>query len=390
MTSERRGWLSSLAVPALLVLVMSAATFVLVTRFTELLDPADSSLRLSEMNRFHTGPPPCLRYPADPTPGSAELAAEALAAAGVRRNDLSEIMGDVYARAEAREASAHQKSSTDEYLELMAERNGLLGRAALLIKRDLYREKLAHLGALRPPITRTIASLSVPARAEFEAQWARDPSLFVLPGLIRLLDQLAVTATLRRLDTVRAKLEQSGESTLDGLSADDRKDEWGTDLELEPASEDGLTLTSLGHDRFPGGTGMDADLQRIVHVARKTVLEPEVAPAFACEGRTSVRLKRKELDATLADMNGTARLARVTASFTDGVVTGFKLTHLQAHSIFAHAGLCEGDVLTAVNGVAINTPDNALQVYTTLRNASHVELRLVRAGVPTKVMVKLE
>jgi hypothetical protein len=301
--------------------------------------------------------------------------------------ELSDIVGDVYARAESREVALHPKSEPDEYLEVMSGQSNALGRISLFLKRDLLRDKLGRLLAPRPPVARTIASLSGPSRAAFEVQWARDPSLFVLPGLIGTLDQLAVTVTSRRLDSVKAKLEESGATTLEGLAAKDRKDEWGADFELGPGGEDSLVLISLGKDAVRGGTGAHADLQRIIHVPRKGEGD---APVASCGGKTAVTMKRTELDATLADMNAAAKGARVTPSFRDGVARGFKLTHVQPDSIFAHAGLCEGDVVNAVNGLAINTPDNALEAYTRLRKATRVELSLLRAGAPATLVVQLK
>ena len=84
------------------------------------------------------------------------------------------------------------------------------------------------------------------------------------------------------------------------------------------------------------------------------------------------------------------KTVRITPAFKGGVSTGFRLTHLQPTSIFAHAGLCEGDVLNGVNGLPIDTPDRALEAWTSVRNATRIAVELTRAGKPTQLVVQLQ
>ncbi len=211
-------------------------------------------------------------------------------------------------------------------------------------------------------------------------------------GLGPFLEHLGVAATARRLDTAQAALErrrvEGGELTLEAIAPGEREDDWGGAFELEP-TEGGLELASLGRDRMRGGSGPDADLVRLIPSARKT--EAEALPAaVACEGKTSAMLKRSELDEALQHLDVSAKTVRVTPAFKDGVPKGFRLTHLQPTSILAHAGLCDGDVLNAVNGLPLVSPDKALEIYSSIQNATRIEVQLTRAGEPTELVVQLK
>lgn len=380
-------WLSrvtGLAGPAVVLLAVSVGTFVAIVRYTELLDPATSSAWLTSMDRTHTGAPPCLRYPSPPKPASVVEAAEAFADAGISSNDVRELVGEVYARAESRELALHPRSQADEYLDVMGQNTGVLGRMVIFLKRDRLHDSLNRTLAFRPPIKLTAAALPELSRATFEVQWARDPAVFVLPGLSDFLERLAVTVTSKRLDRAQALLEQQaakGEAlTLSGLPAGEREDDWGGALELE-----GQELRSLGRDRMPGGTGVDADLIRSVQGA---VAAP-AGPAATCEGRTTVTIPRAEVDAALENVAGSSGSARVTPAFSGGVATGFKVTHLRAGSLLVHAGLCDGDVLNTVNGLALTSPDKALEVYSSIKDARRVEVSVTREGKPFKLVVEI-
>ncbi|MDP1823739.1 MAG: hypothetical protein Q8L48_10865 [Archangium sp.] len=382
-------WLSrvtGLAGPAVVILAVSVGTFVAVVRYTEVLDPATDASWLTSMDRTHTGAPPCLRYPSPPKPASVVEAAEAFADAGISANDVRELVGEVYARAERQESALHPRAQSDEYLDVMARHSGVLGRMVIFLKRDRLNDTLHRTLAFGPPIKLTVAALPEPRRAVFEVQWVRDPAVFVLPGLSDFVERLAVTVTSKRLDRAQALLEQQaakGEAlSLEGLPASERQDDWGGALAL-----DGMTLSSLGKDQMPGGSGADADLVRTIRGAPAPV-EP-APPALACEGKTKLTILRTEVEAALEKLSDSAGSARVTPAFTNGVATGFRVTRLRAGSLLVHAGLCDGDVVNTVNGLALTSPDKALEVYSSIKDARRVELSVTREGKPITLVVQI-
>jgi general secretion pathway protein C len=75
-----------------------------------------------------------------------------------------------------------------------------------------------------------------------------------------------------------------------------------------------------------------------------------------------------------------ATSVRAMPAIKDGRPSGFRLDAIRPGSIFAHLQLENGDVLKAVNGAELSTPDAALSLYTKLRSASHLSLVVERGG----------
>ena len=67
-------------------------------------------------------------------------------------------------------------------------------------------------------------------------------------------------------------------------------------------------------------------------------------------------------------------------SAIDGRPSGFKLSQIRPSSIFGRLGLQNGDTVQAVNGMEMNTPDQALGIYTKVRSASHLTITVDRRG----------
>jgi len=64
----------------------------------------------------------------------------------------------------------------------------------------------------------------------------------------------------------------------------------------------------------------------------------------------------------------------------NGQTTGFQLRMIQAGSLIAQLGLQKGDILREVNGLPLNSPEKALQVFGQLRQASQISIGLERKG----------
>jgi general secretion pathway protein C len=83
----------------------------------------------------------------------------------------------------------------------------------------------------------------------------------------------------------------------------------------------------------------------------------------------------------LANPMSVARGARVVPSpATNGQPSGFKLYAVRPASVFAKLGIRSGDTVTSVNGFDLSSPDNALEVYTKVREASHLSVSVIRRG----------
>lgn len=96
-------------------------------------------------------------------------------------------------------------------------------------------------------------------------------------------------------------------------------------------------------------------------------------------GAEAYELDRGRLVALLSSPSELGRL-KVVPAFEDGVASGFKLFGIAADSPLAAAGFASGDVIGRVNGLLIDSPARALELYATLQQASRVEVELKRGG----------
>ncbi len=112
-------------------------------------------------------------------------------------------------------------------------------------------------------------------------------------------------------------------------------------------------------------------------------------PGGQLDGVRKVNENRYEIDkavidSSLSNLNSLATQARLVPSFKNGVANGFKLFQIQPGSLYASIGIENGDVITRINGYEINSPDKALEIYSKLRESSHVTLELDRGGQNVK------
>jgi general secretion pathway protein C len=97
-------------------------------------------------------------------------------------------------------------------------------------------------------------------------------------------------------------------------------------------------------------------------------------------GEHSYEVQRGTVDSLLGNMSALSRAARIVPEIRDGRAAGFRLFSVRPDGPFAKIGLQNGDVISAINGLEMTTPDNALMVYTKLKSASHLSVGLERNG----------
>lgn len=95
-------------------------------------------------------------------------------------------------------------------------------------------------------------------------------------------------------------------------------------------------------------------------------------------------IDRAFVDKVLANPMGVAKGARIVPSVKDGKTNGFKLYAIRPNSVYAKLGLQNGDTLQSINNFGLTSIDQALEVYTKLREASSLEVDLVRRGKQEK------
>ncbi|MCG5054801.1 MAG: hypothetical protein KA712_17700 [Myxococcales bacterium] len=109
-------------------------------------------------------------------------------------------------------------------------------------------------------------------------------------------------------------------------------------------------------------------------------LSKELAQGLKKTGENSFELQRSTLDSVLGNMSLLSRSARIVPEIRDGKPGGFRLYAVRPEGPFALIGMQNGDVLYAINGLEMTSPEKALEVYSKLKSARHLSVSLERNG----------
>jgi general secretion pathway protein C len=97
-------------------------------------------------------------------------------------------------------------------------------------------------------------------------------------------------------------------------------------------------------------------------------------------GEHRYEIERRTLASVLENVGLLARTARPVPEIKDGRMTGFRLFAVLPHGPVAMIGMRNGDVITAINGLELASPDKVVEAFGKLRSASHLSLQFERNG----------
>ena len=83
-----------------------------------------------------------------------------------------------------------------------------------------------------------------------------------------------------------------------------------------------------------------------------------------------------------SNMNELIQQARLEPNIVNGQTNGFAVRMIRPRTLFSMLGLQLGDIVMQVNGVALDSPEKALQIFQQLREAKHISISLLRNGKP--------
>jgi hypothetical protein len=86
-------------------------------------------------------------------------------------------------------------------------------------------------------------------------------------------------------------------------------------------------------------------------------------------------------------------LVRVQAVIVQGKLSGYRLFPSgrgSSATAFTQLGLRSGDLITAVNGTALDDPNRAMEILQTLSSASSAAITITRDGQPQEINLNLE
>ncbi len=94
----------------------------------------------------------------------------------------------------------------------------------------------------------------------------------------------------------------------------------------------------------------------------------------------NISIKRSQIDKAMKNVNDLIKQVRIRPHFSNGKADGLNLSGIGSGSIFSEMGLKSGDIITGVDGKKIESVDDALKFYESLKSSSNVQLQLKRKG----------
>ena len=95
-------------------------------------------------------------------------------------------------------------------------------------------------------------------------------------------------------------------------------------------------------------------------------------------------IPREEITKTLSNLNDVAMQARIVPAFKDGAAQGFKLFSIRPDSIYTKIGVQNGDVIKRINGLEMNSPEKALEIYSKLKDSARIDIEIERNGAAVR------
>ncbi len=99
----------------------------------------------------------------------------------------------------------------------------------------------------------------------------------------------------------------------------------------------------------------------------------EVAP-----GKYTV--DRGRVESVVSNLSEVMTQARVVPHFENGKSAGWKIFAIKPNSIYAELSLKNGDIIQRINGVDIDSPAKALEMYQQLASETNISIDLIRRG----------
>jgi general secretion pathway protein C len=90
------------------------------------------------------------------------------------------------------------------------------------------------------------------------------------------------------------------------------------------------------------------------------------------------------------NLNELLRQARMEPNIVEGRTEGFVVRMIRPKSLLDTLGIQRGDILMQINGMPLDSPEKALQVFQQLREAKHLSIGLTRSGTPMNFEYEVE
>jgi general secretion pathway protein C len=118
---------------------------------------------------------------------------------------------------------------------------------------------------------------------------------------------------------------------------------------------------------------------------------PQPMPDSGGEGgQQNITLQRNMVEESFNDMNRLMTEIAISPNMEDGQANGLSLNRISPNSIFRRMGLRNGDVLMGVNGEPIQSPEDAMRMYNSIKSSSEVQVQVKRRGQERTIIYNLQ
>lgn len=101
-------------------------------------------------------------------------------------------------------------------------------------------------------------------------------------------------------------------------------------------------------------------------------------------------IKRSKIENAVKNISQLMKQIKIRPHFENGISDGLSLSGIRPNSIFRKMGLRNGDILVGVEGNTIESVDDALKLYESLKTSSSVTLEIKRHGQPQTINFNIE
>ena len=109
---------------------------------------------------------------------------------------------------------------------------------------------------------------------------------------------------------------------------------------------------------------------------------PIAAGMGADAGMTNrINVPSAVIDESLKDINKLMKDVRIRPHFNDGAADGMIISGIRGDSVFKQLGLRNGDIIQGVDGSKIESVDDAMKLYTGLKNKQKMKVEIKRRGL---------
>ncbi len=128
---------------------------------------------------------------------------------------------------------------------------------------------------------------------------------------------------------------------------------------------------------------INGENERLIMGIEKIRADDKEGAVEAAAGADDVETYNISKDFVTKSINNIAQImstVRVTPHFEDGKSAGFRVSNIKKESILKTMGFKDGDIINSVNGQKINSAEDVMRLYNTLKDSSLFGIGLIRDG----------